>query len=505
VSDDAGVKSASQALGRARRSVAAAATRFAHSKARWVLLVAAVVASQAVARARQSVAAGATRFAHSKARWVLLVAAVVGVISGLVILAVGVVPPRLVGPLQTAGLSDRDRLQAEADHLKAINDLRSTLVTALGGALVFTGALIGAVLTSRTIQVNREGQITDRFTKAITQLGDDKLDVRLGAIYALERIARESGKDHGPIMEVLTTYLREHARVQPARAIPWQPVRAVGPLQPEDQARSTDAGNPPRLRADFQAIATVLGRRPEKRRREEQSPLDLREVDLRAADLTGAYLEEALLSEAHLERAKLHANLEGSDLTGAHLEGADLGSAHLKGADLSDAHLEGAKLLGAYLVGAHLHGAHLEGADLRYARLEGANLRKAHLKGADIFAARLEGADLRFANLEGAHLHNAYLRGANLCKACLDGAELHGAHLEGANLRGGFTNREVLAGIVVVVTIAGEEEEEYAPTDLSKVIGLTRAQFYEALTDDTTIPPTFADEAPRTTTSNPPS
>jgi hypothetical protein len=64
--------------------------------------------------------------------------------------------------------------------------------------------------TWRTLQVNREGQITERFTQAIDQLGatDDKgnklFEIRLGGIYALERIARESEEDYWPIMEILT-------------------------------------------------------------------------------------------------------------------------------------------------------------------------------------------------------------------------------------------------------------------------------------------------------------
>ena len=46
--------------------------------------------------------------------------------------------------------------------------------------------------------------MTDRYTKAIEQLGPDKgLDVRIGGIYALERIARDSPRDHPTIMEVL--------------------------------------------------------------------------------------------------------------------------------------------------------------------------------------------------------------------------------------------------------------------------------------------------------------
>jgi hypothetical protein len=98
---------------------------------------------------------------------------------------------------------------------------RKDLILALAQILGGTALLSGLYFTWRTLQVNREGQITDRFTRAIDQLGktDDKgrklFEIRLGGIYALERIARESEEDHWPIMEVLTAYIRKHA--------PWPP------------------------------------------------------------------------------------------------------------------------------------------------------------------------------------------------------------------------------------------------------------------------------------------
>jgi hypothetical protein len=67
------------------------------------------------------------------------------------------------------------------------------------------------VYTARNFRVSREGQATDRYTKAITQLGDDKPDVRIGGIYALERVARDSKKDHPAVMEVLAAFVREHS------------------------------------------------------------------------------------------------------------------------------------------------------------------------------------------------------------------------------------------------------------------------------------------------------
>lgn len=58
---------------------------------------------------------------------------------------------------------------------------------------------------------DRDWRITDSFTRAVEQLGSDKLETRLGAIYALERIAEESPRDHWPIMETLTAFVRDRA------------------------------------------------------------------------------------------------------------------------------------------------------------------------------------------------------------------------------------------------------------------------------------------------------
>jgi hypothetical protein len=41
---------------------------------------------------------------------------------------------------------------------------------------------------------------SDRYTKAIEQLGSDKLDVRSGGIHALERITVDSKRDHPTVV-----------------------------------------------------------------------------------------------------------------------------------------------------------------------------------------------------------------------------------------------------------------------------------------------------------------
>ncbi len=85
--------------------------------------------------------------------------------------------------------------------------LQTAWDAARGGLLTLGAGLFAAaalVYTARTFGLSRQGQVTDRYTKAIEQLGSDKPDVRIGGIYALERVARDSARDHPTVLEVLT-------------------------------------------------------------------------------------------------------------------------------------------------------------------------------------------------------------------------------------------------------------------------------------------------------------
>jgi len=105
---------------------------------------------------------------------------------------------------QVAAVRDRkDRIDLESKS-------RQTLAQIVGGAVL----LVGLYFTAQTLRTTQEGQITDRFTKAIAQLGDTNLAIRLGGIYALERIARDSASDHWSVMEVLTAFVREYSHLK---------------------------------------------------------------------------------------------------------------------------------------------------------------------------------------------------------------------------------------------------------------------------------------------------
>jgi hypothetical protein len=100
------------------------------------------------------------------------------------------------------GVMVHDQLAPKA-RLDAENDLRTAGLQMLGAIALG----IGAVFTGITLIYNREHQITERFSRAVEQLANDYYDVRLGAIYALERIARDSRRDEEPIRNILRSYV----------------------------------------------------------------------------------------------------------------------------------------------------------------------------------------------------------------------------------------------------------------------------------------------------------
>jgi hypothetical protein len=214
-----------------------------------------------------------------------------------------------------------------------IDTMRGYLIQ-IGAGVLAAGALL---YTALNFQLAREGHVTDRYTKAIEQLGSDRLSVRLGAIYALERIMIDSARDHPTIVEVLAAFVREHEA----------PAGLYGPDLDEDGLPLPPRPQPAAA-TDVQAAVTVLGRRPAGRT--ERGQINLAGAYLGLADLHGANLHGADLTWVNLTRANLSgADLGGANLTRTNLALADLTNANLREAKLTDAILENADVGGANL------------------------------------------------------------------------------------------------------------------------------------------------------------
>ncbi|MFE2297937.1 pentapeptide repeat-containing protein [Streptomyces sp. NPDC059445] len=166
----------------------------------------------------------------------------------------------------------------------------------------------------------REGQVTDRYVEAIKLLSSDSDIQRLGGIYSLERIMRDSTKDRDTVISVLSAFVRQHAPRHPTRTSE----------RPDEVV---------------QAALTVLGRRPSDAGREF---LDLQQTDLSQLSLTGGRYRGARFDQTDFTRANLasadfqSAVLHGSTFDGADLTHAVLWGASLEGADFTNALAEDA-------------------------------------------------------------------------------------------------------------------------------------------------------------------
>jgi hypothetical protein len=368
-------------------------------------------------------------------------------------------------------------------------DLRWTFITlaavtaALSAVIALPFTLLRTRYSSRQTDAEEEGLLTDRINKAVEGLGAEKevnrlgrnihsthedekrnafqwdgdpdpvpegatdrkngdwanialtqpnLEVRIGAIYALERIAQRNVEEvHVQIMEILCAYIRENA---PAKDDPDEPEDWLkeseddGPLEDgrEEGRKAYKAElrnwlERAKPRTDIRVALEVIGRRSDSQclaeARYGAAPPDATFVFDEAPDETPAEAEgeddAADLRrrvDAWKERAGRYAGYR-LDLRGADLRGADLSPLNLVGADLREARLQGADLWGARLQGANLWGARLQGAVLGKARLQGADLWEARLQGAVLWEARLQGADLGEITVDGeTHLTAASYR-----------------------------------------------------------------------------------------------
>jgi Pentapeptide repeats (8 copies) len=224
-----------------------------------------------------------------------------------------------------------EELQSRREPKRPPRDWIQIIATALPGlaaliALIFTWQSINATTdaTNRQLQVAGQGQVTDRYNAAITNLGSSSVDVRLGGIYALQRIMQDSRRDQPTIIAVLCAFVRKPANAATARS-----------GRPSASPRTSSG--PSRQPTDIQAAMTVVGTR------DTAHDSSTTVVDFMSAYLTGADLDSLRLSNARLSSA----NLTSAHFVSADLTFAEFFSANLTGADLTAALLTGTDLTGA--------------------------------------------------------------------------------------------------------------------------------------------------------------
>jgi hypothetical protein len=262
------------------------------------------------------------------------------------------------------------RLEAADGRLRLRYDLRNGALQTLAVVAVLAGALLGfwQLADDRSNaaadrELTRQGQASERFTRAISQLGDEKrVETRIGGIYGLAQVAEQAPDNNGPVGEVLLAYINRLPRPKTWPRLP------LSEHSPDVQAALTVLTQHDKNQDDTKDYAWLALR------------LDLHQLGLRGADLSGAYLHGANLLAVDLSG---NADLHNADLTGVTLNDADLGGANLRDANLSEAQLFYTQAMGTNFYNAKFQKAVLNGMDLT-----SADLRNADLSGALLYLFR---------------------------------------------------------------------------------------------------------------------
>ena len=256
---------------------------------------------------------------------------------------------------------EKDILVIEKDITTIQNGVYTTLVQSLGGVIIGITAYVGyrnlkigeenLKIGQKNLKVTEDKQVTERFSKSIEHLGSEKIDIRLGGIYALEQIAFDSAKYHWTIVEILSAFIREK-----------RPIDSIDPVG-----------------IDVRAALIVIGRRNVR-----QDPsnniinlksVNLVDIEVLCANLPGVDFSKAILIRSNLSGLSITcANLTCANFSGANLSGAILHHADLRGANFTDTDLSNTDLNHSCLNMANLSGANLGDANLSRTLLLGADL-----------------------------------------------------------------------------------------------------------------------------------
>ncbi|MCF6445423.1 pentapeptide repeat-containing protein [Nereida sp. MMG025] len=349
------------------------------------------------------------------------------------------------------------------------SDFRFLLAQFVGITAV-TGAVIGLPLTMLRLKYTRtqtqteiEGLITDRINKAVEGLGAEKvlkrnqrdssgkslafeetgpnLEVRVGAIYSLERIAKDSPRDEAQIVETLTAYIRGNTKKDQSSTSPveiWRTAskdlefsnfdgldfdheihRRTGidpnhDLDPDALTHWALRCSPPRI--DIQTAIEVIGRSFTKDYRnitKKQWRLDLSDCNLQGAVFEDGFFELTNFAGSRLDGADFSSvRLKGSDFSYGSLIGVDFDLVNLEMCTFSDVDLHGAEIVRSILEESDFSSSRMIGITIGEATMARCAFYSVDFTGAKIRATILRGTNFRSTNLKGAKLERNQLEGS---------------------------------------------------------------------------------------------
>jgi uncharacterized protein YjbI with pentapeptide repeats len=327
------------------------------------------------------------------------------------------------------------------------------VLTLVGGPFLIWRVItahLAAIAARDQAEVGRESHYTTLFTKAVEQLGatrevtvqekkfsagnfvdetisrtEPNLEVRLGAIYALERIAAYSQRDHWPIMEVLSAYIRNSQNTGMANLAPSES------KEYEQWYNDLYRSGP---REDCQAALTVICRRAGQRIKQEQTKEEV--IDFSGANLQRARTQRGNFSRANFRGAALDfAGFNRMDLEKAIFDECTMSGTHFSSSQLSRASFESCSLQRVTFLSCQIPGALFIEAKLKNVAFEASDLRSTSFDSAELSNVVFSWVNLTDVNFSRVQLSPPFLQATTRFRNVTFGAwSKSSSRFEGAEL-----------------------------------------------------------------------
>ncbi|MGC1496489.1 MAG: pentapeptide repeat-containing protein [Sulfitobacter sp.] len=259
-----------------------------------------------------------------------------------------------------------------------------------------------AVVAQKQVNVAEQGMITDRINKAVEGLGAEKLvknkssettepnlEVRIGAIYALERIARDSPRDHIPISQIFCAYIRHN-----------------------------NASLGQKTRADVQIAVDVISRRS-------LEMLNYERDHNYQLDLSGC-------------------QFRGMTINSAIFENADFSETVWAGCSLSNSNFTNAKLENCHFIESKIEDSIFHGAEMSGFKIEGCTLERNSFKKGTLNGMQVISSTFVSVSFNSSDLHNAYFAETSLSRCVFRDSDFYNLHLQNSHVfRGDFRGLQI--------------------------------------------------------------
>ncbi|AUR11904.1 putative low-complexity protein [Phaeobacter inhibens] len=372
------------------------------------------------------------------------------------------------------------KAEPQAEALRFLAHSIGILVAILAGSATIFFASIRVWTNERNTTATEQGLITDRINKAVEGLGAEKtvkrqrrgstgqlqyrrktngdldydqpvmeeitepnLEVRIGALYGLERIAHDSLRDHLQIIEIIYAYVRNNARSDHAPKPFYEEYQELAQNTPDYQglndhqiAERLGIGNPTEelqpwrariwaanlrpMREDIQTALRTIARRTDQQKLVEQ--LAGFAPDLSKTNLQGANLENIDFSQHNLHGVRL----DGSRLRRVNFNGADLSNSWFTGAELKDCELSGANIEYASFLSSDIENCHFDGnlensvffgSEINSSYFSSHEINRSDLSSCDFFNTKIDAQLIDHCNLSDTVFSQTSLAGVQF-KMC---------------------------------------------------------------------------------------